>query len=112
MKVFQDERQPCQQCGGLSEMEKSFVSGAEGFQKWKKVSSAVQKVFRNGKKSRQRRRRFSEMEKVSSAAQKAFRNGKKSRQRCGRFFQKEKSLVSGAESKEIVIFNQYQHEGS
>ena len=85
MKVFQDERQPCQQCGGLSEMEKSFVSGAEGFQKWKKVSSA---------------------------AQKAFRNGKKSRQQCGRFFQKEKSLVSGAESKEIVIFNQYQHEGS
>lgn len=85
MKVFQDERQPCQQCGGLSEMEKSFVSGAEGFQKW---------------------------EKVSSAAQKAFKNGKKSRQQCGRFFQKEKSLVSGAESKEIVIFNQYQHEGS
>ena len=85
MKVFQDERQPCQQCGGLSEMEKSLVSGAEGFQKWKKVSSAAQKVFRNGKKSRQR---------------------------CGRFFQKEKSLVSGAESKEIVIFNQYQHEGS
>lgn len=85
MKVFQDERQPCQQCGGLSEMEKSFVSGAEGFQKWKKVSSA---------------------------AQKAFKNGKKSRQQCGRFFQKEKSLVSGAESKEIVIFNQYQHEGS
>ena len=85
MKVFQDERQPCQQCGGLSEMEKSFVSGAEGFQKWKKVSSAAQKVFRNGKKSRQR---------------------------CGRFFQKGKSLVSGAESKEIVIFNQYQHEGS
>ena len=85
MKVFQDERQPCQQCGGLSEMEKSFVSGAEGFQKWKKVSSAAQKAFRNGKKSRQRRRRF---------------------------FQKGKSLVSGAESKEIVIFNQYQHEGS
>ena len=85
MKVFQDERQPCQQCGGLSEMEKSFVSGAEGFQKWKKVSSAAQKVFRNGKKPRQQ---------------------------CGRFFQKEKSLVSGAESKEIVIFNQYQHEGS
>ena len=85
MKVFQDERQPCQQCGGLSEMEKSFVSGAEGFQKW---------------------------EKVSSAAQKAFKNGEKSRQQCGRFFQKEKSLVSGAESKEIVIFNQYQHEGS
>ena len=85
MKVFQDERQPCQQCGGLSEMEKSLVSGAEGFQKW---------------------------EKVSSAAQKAFKNGKKSRQQCGRFFQKEKSLVSGAESKEIVIFNQYQHEGS
>ena len=85
MKVFQDERQPCQQCGGLSEMEKSLVSGAEGFQKWKKASSAARKVFRNGKKSRQR---------------------------CGRFFQKEKSLVSGSESKEIVIFNQYQHEGS
>ena len=66
-------------------MEKSFVSGAEGFQKWKKVSSAAQKAFRNGKKPRQRRRRFSEMGK---------------------------SLVSGAESKEIVIFNQYQHEGS
>ena len=63
MKVFQDERQPCQQCGGLSEMEKSFVSGAEGFQKWKKVSSAAQKVFPKGKKPRQRRRRFSEMEK-------------------------------------------------
>ena len=85
MKVFQDERQPCQQCGGLSEMEKSFVSGAEGFQKWKKVSSAAQRVFRNGKKFRQRRRGLSKMEK---------------------------SLVSGAESKEIVIFNQYQHEGS
>ena len=107
-------------------MKDSLVSNAEGFQKWKKVSSAAQKAFRNGKKSRQRRRRLSEMEKslvsgaegfskrkkASSAAQKVFRNGKKSRQRCGRFFQKGKSLVSGAESKEIVIFNQYQHEGS
>ena len=107
-------------------MKDSLVSNAEGFQKWKKVSSAAQRAFRNGKKFRQRRRGLSEMEKslvsgaegfnkwkkASSAAQKAFRNGKKSRQRCGRFFQKEKSLVSGAESKEIVIFNQYQHEGS
>ena len=107
-------------------MEKSFVSGAEGFQKWKKVSSAAQRAFRNGKKFRQRRRRLSKMEKslvsgvegfskrkkVSSAAQKAFRNGKKSRQRRRRLSKMEKSLVSGAESKEIVIFNQYQHEGS
>ena len=107
-------------------MKDSLVSNAEGFQKWKKVSSAAQRAFRNGKKSRQRRRRLSEMEKslvsgaegfqkwkkVSSAAQKAFRNGKKSRQRRRRLSKMEKSLVSGAESKEIVIFNQYQHEGS
>ena len=84
-RAFRNGKKFRQRRRGLSEMEKSFVSGAEGFQKW---------------------------EKVSSAAQKAFKNGKKSRQQCGRFFQKEKSLVSGAESKEIVIFNQYQHEGS
>ena len=84
-RAFRNGKKFRQRRGGLSEMEKSFVSGAEGFQKWKKASSAAQKVFRNGKKSRQR---------------------------CGRFFQKGKSLVSGAESKEIVIFNQYQHEGS
>ena len=77
MKVFQDERQPCQQCGGLSEMEKSFVSGAEGFQKWKKVSSAAQKAFRNGKKSRQRRRRFSEMEKSLVSGAEGFQKWKK-----------------------------------
>ena len=93
-------------------MKDSLVSNAEGFQKWKKVSSAAQKAFRNGKKSRQRRRGLSEMEKVSSAARKVFRNGKKSRQRRRRLSKMEKSLVSGAESKEIVIFNQYQHEGS
>ena len=107
-------------------MKDSLVSNAEGFQKWKKVSSAAQKVFPKGKKSRQRRRGLSEMEKslvsgaegfqkwekASSAAQKAFKNGKKSRQRRRRFSEMEKSLVSGAESKEIVIFNQYQHEGS
>ena len=107
-------------------MKDSLVSNAEGFQKWKKVSSAAQRAFRNGKKSRQRRRRLSEMEKslvsgaegfskrkkASSAAQKVFRNGKKSRQRRRRLSEMEKSLVSGAESKEIVIFNQYQHEGS
>ena len=107
-------------------MKDSLVSNAEGFQKWKKVSSAAQKVFPKGKKSRQRRRGLSEMEKslvsgaegfqkwkkVSSAMRKVFPKGKKPRQRCGRFFQKGKSLVSGAESKEIVIFNQYQHEGS
>ena len=107
-------------------MKDSLVSNAEGFQKWKKVSSAARKVFRNGKKFRQRRGGLSEMEKsfvggaegfqkwkkVSSAAQRAFRNGKKSRQRRRRLSEMEKSLVSGAESKEIVIFNQYQHEGS
>jgi alkyl hydroperoxide reductase subunit AhpF len=107
-------------------MKDSLVSNAEGFQKWKKVSSAARKVFRNGKKFRQRRRRLSEMEKslvsgaegfqkwkkASSAAQKVFRNGKKFRQRRRRLSKMEKSLVSGAESKEIVIFNQYQHEGS
>ena len=77
MKVFQDERQPCQQCGGLSEMEKSFVSGAEGFQKWKKVSSAAQRAFRNGKKSRQRRRRLSEMEKSLVSGAEGFQKWKK-----------------------------------
>ena len=77
MKVFQDERQPCQQCGGLSEMEKSLVSGAEGFQKWKKVSSAAQRAFRNGKKSRQRRRGLSEMEKSLVSGAEGFQKWKK-----------------------------------
>ena len=84
MKVFQDERQPCQQCGGLSEMEKSFVSGAEGFQKWKKVSSAAQKVFRNGKSLVSNAEGFQKWEKASSAMRKVFPKGKKPRQRRGK----------------------------
>ena len=98
-RAFRNGKKFRQRRRGLSEMEKSLVSGAEGFQKWKKVSSAAQKVFRNGKKSRQRRRRLSKMEKSLVSGAEGFQKWKK-------------SLVSGAESKEIVIFNQYQHEGS
>ena len=76
-RAFRNGKKFRQRRGGLSEMEKSFVSGAEGFQKWKKASSAAQKAFRNGKKSRQRRRGLSEMEKSLVSGAEGFQKWKK-----------------------------------